>query len=92
MPEGRGGCAFPGFLAQGYEWGGEVAEGAEEEEERGVGGGGVDGGGHVGDVDGTGGARGDVDLVVAGAWGERERGLEIGLRGKRWVCGSGAEE
>ena len=46
----------------------EVAQGAEEEEDGGVGGCGVDGGGDVGDADGGGGAGRDVDLVVAGAW------------------------
>lgn len=68
VPERGGGGAFPGVLAQRRDCGGEVSESAEEQEERGVGGGGVDGGGHVGDLDVPGGAGGDVDLVVAGAW------------------------
>ena len=47
-----------------------VAEGAEDQEHGCVGGCVVDGVGDVGDVDAVGGAGGDVDLVVAGAWGE----------------------
>lgn len=78
----RGGGASPRLLPQRQERGGEVAEGAEEQEQRGVGGGGVDGGGHVGDPDRARVAGGDVDLVVAGACGGGEKGgLEIGVLG-----------
>jgi len=52
---GRG-IAAPGAVAEGEHRGVEVAEGAEEEEERGVGCGGVDGRGHVRDGDAGGGA------------------------------------
>lgn len=73
--------AVPFTLAEGFYGQGEVAEGAEDEEDGDVGGGVVDGGGGVGDEDGVGGACWDVDLVVSGAWlryVERERdGREV---------------
>lgn len=52
---GRG-VAAPGAVAEGEHGGVEVAEGAEEEEERSVRCGGVDGRGNVGDGDAGGGA------------------------------------
>lgn len=69
MAECGRGCAAPGAVAEGEHRGLEVAQGAEEEEERCVGCGGVDGGGDVGDGDVRGGAGGGGELVVACAWG-----------------------
>lgn len=59
--------AVPFPLAEGFNGEGEVAEGAEDEEDGDVGGGVVDGGGGVGDEDGVGGACWYVDLVISGA-------------------------
>ena len=58
-------------FAQVHERGGEHAEGTEHEEEGGVGGGCVDGGGDVGHMDTGFCAVGNVALVVSGAWFER---------------------
>lgn len=69
MAQGGRGVPAPLPRAEGGHRDGEVAEGAEDEEEGYVGGGVVDCRGGVGDEDGAGGAGGDVDLVVAGAWG-----------------------
>ena len=54
-------------LAKCYDWLVEVPERAKHEEDGCVGGGGVDGGGDVGDADAGCGAVRDVALVVAGA-------------------------
>lgn len=67
VAERGGGVAAPGAAAEGEQGGVEVAEAAEEEEERGVGCGGVDGGGDVGDGDAGEGAVGGGELVVARA-------------------------
>lgn len=68
MAQRRRRVAAPGALAQALQGSVVVAQSTKEEEDGGVGGGGVDSGGDVGDADGGRGARGDVDLVVAGAW------------------------
>lgn len=70
MAQRRRRVAPPGPQAQVLQRRVEVAQRAQEEEDGGVGGGGVDGGGDVRDADRGRGAGGDVDLVVAGAWGE----------------------
>ena len=75
MPDGRGGGTAEESFAQVEEREIEAAQGAESKEDGGVSGGIVDGGGDVGDLDGVCCADWDVDLVVAGAWGE---GLIVG--------------
>lgn len=71
--------------AEGRHRDGEVAEGAEDEENGDVGGGVVHGGGDVGDEDVAGGAGGYVDLVVAGTWCCLSGCLGSSfVRGKRW--------
>ena len=82
--------------AQGEEGCVEAPQGAEDEEGGRVGGGAVDGCGHVRDGDVVGGAGWDGDLVVAGACGRGQGGWGVG-RGKvgegKWardgvmVCG-----
>lgn len=69
MTEGRRSLAAEETFAEIGEGKVEGTEGAEGEENAGVGGGVVDGGGDVGDSDVVGRADGDVDLVVAGACG-----------------------
>lgn len=61
-------AAAPLAAPQGGHTGGEVAQGAEDEEHVRVGGRVVDGRGYVGDADLAGGAGVDVDLVVAGGF------------------------
>jgi hypothetical protein len=68
MTQRRGGrAAAPGTGAQGVQRGVEEAEGAEKEEEGSIGGGGINGGGRVGDIDSGGRAGGNVNLIVPGA-------------------------
>lgn len=69
VAEGGRGVAAPGAAAEGEQGRVEVAQAAQEEEECGVGRGGVDGRGDVGDGDAGGGAVGGGELVVACAWG-----------------------
>ena len=67
VPERCGGVPPPRLLPQRRQWRGEVAERAQQEEERRVRRRGVHRGRHVRDPDRAGRAGGDVDLVVAGA-------------------------
>lgn len=62
------GTAAPVTCAQSVQRRVEEAKCPKEKKEGGVGGGGIDRGGRVGDLDPRGGAGRDVDLIVAGAW------------------------